>query len=111
MPTISGPHNSMSTFADGTLVRVDPPLNSAATTLGVALGEYGRKFNVLVRPCHEPLPGQTEVKYFEIQRPDGVVEWVVDVHVIRESEEICPKQDLAFRLQPNDQVEMGTLAC
>jgi hypothetical protein len=111
MPLISGPHNSKYTFADGNTVRVDPPLNSAASTLGAALEEYGNKFNVVVRPCTKPLPGQSEVKYFEIQKLDGEVEWVVDVHIIRESEEICPKQDLTFLLLPNDQVEMGALAC
>jgi hypothetical protein len=58
-----------------------------------------------------PLPGETEVKFFEICKLDGEVEWIVDVHVIRDSSEICPKQDLAFKLIPNDQVAMGPLAC
>lgn len=112
MPLISGPHNSTYRFLDnGESIRVDPPLSSAATTLGVALDEYGRTFNVRILPCNEPVPGEAEVKYFEIRKLDGELEWLVDIHAIRESEEICPKQDIDFFLLPEDRVEMGALAC
>ena len=92
-------------------MRATPALEASATTLGEAIDCYGSAFNVSIRPCTKPLPGQTEIKYFEISKSDGEVEWLVDIHVVRDSVEICPKQDLSFPLLQNDLVEMGPLAC
>ena len=53
--------------------------------------------------------GSAETKYFEIQNRQGQVEWIVDVHVFRLAEELCPKQNLSFLLQDDDRVELGPL--
>ena len=111
MPLVSGPHNSTHSFASGEWLRTTPPMESSAATLGEALLHYGTEFKVSVLPCTKPLPGQTEIKYFEIRTEDGEVEWIVDIHVTRDAVEICPKQDLGFPLLPGDHVEMGPLAC
>jgi hypothetical protein len=111
MPLVSGPHNSQYTFAEGAWVRREPPLSSEARTLGEAIAQYEAAFNVSIRPCKKPLPGQTEIKYFGISGPSGEIEWLVDIHVVREGVEVCPKQDLAFALQDGDLIEMGPLAC
>lgn len=111
MPKVSGPHNSELTHADGNWVRATPPLESPAITLGEALDHYAAAFNVLIRPCVAPLPGESEIKYFEIADAGGETESIVDIHIVRDAFEICPKQDLFFPLLQNDLVEIGPLAC
>jgi hypothetical protein len=111
MPHVSGPHNSTSTLVNGAIVRIAPPLETVARTLDEAIQCYEAEFDISIRPCTEPLPGQTEVKYFNIFGANGELIWVVDIHVVRDSIEICPKQDLTFPLLADDHIQLGTLAC
>lgn len=111
MPLVSGPHNSMFTLVNGDMEPIVPPLETIAKTLGEAIQCYETEFNISVQPCTEPLPGQSEIKYFNILGANGELIWVVDIHVMRGSIEICPKQDLAFPLLNDDHIRLGTLAC
>jgi hypothetical protein len=36
---------------------------------------------------------------------------LVDIHILRDGQEICPKQDLSFALLDSDKVVAGPLAC
>lgn len=50
-------------------------------------------------------------KYFLYKNLTTGEEEIVDVHIYRRDEMICPKQDLNFPLQPDDIVEAGMLVC
>ena len=86
-------------------------MESDARTLGDAIRDYEKHFSVSIRPCTKPLQGQSEVKYFEFTDVGSGVLHYVDIHVLRGKEEICPRQDTHFILEPNDIVEMGELIC
>lgn len=77
-----------------------------AKTLGEALFQAGRLLNVRFE-AHEP------PKYFRIY---GIPGWgdkfiLVDVHIIRNGTEICPKQDLEFPVLESDIVCVALLGC
>jgi hypothetical protein len=77
-----------------------------AGTLGDAMQIAGQIYGIRIVP-HDP------PKWF---RAYGVPGWdehfmLVDVHVLRGSEEICPKQDVLFRLLEADIVKIGVIAC
>jgi hypothetical protein len=103
MPRISGPQNLYDPNGTG------EPLQSEARTLGEAIKDYEVAYRVSVRPA--PASEGSEPKYFLILEADGITSDVVDIHVVRNDEEICPKQDLAFALLPDDEVVFGVLAC
>jgi hypothetical protein len=111
MPLISGPKNSRYAYTGSPCPHNDLALRSSARTLGEAIQHYESKFGVAIRPCTKPLPGESEVKYFEVSEAGAGITWLVDIHVVRGSAEICPKQDLSFPLLESDLVEMGELAC
>ena len=111
MPLLFGPKNSRYTYTGTPCPHNDLALKSDAKTLGDAIQHYETYFNVRVRPCLEPLPGQREVKYFVVTDVRSEVIWYVDIHVFRHKEEICPKQNVTFRLEVDDLVEMGELVC
>lgn len=46
--------------------------------------------------------------YYSERAPKGVV---VDIHIKRNGKTICPKQNLNFVLQENDEVRFGVPAC
>lgn len=50
-------------------------------------------------------------KYFRLAESDTGSEIIVDVHIMRDGMEICPKQDADFALEPDDVVEAGILVC
>lgn len=52
-----------------------------------------------------------ERRYFEFCDPPQEPGFAVDIHIIRGAEEICPRQDLDFPLQPGDRIDMGLLVC
>lgn len=111
MPLLFGPKNSRYTYTGTPCPHSDLALKSGAKTLGEAIRDYEDRFNVRVRPCEEPLPGQSEVKYFVVSEVEGDLSHYVDIHVFRGDRQICPKQDLSFILQVDDLVEMGELVC
>ncbi|MCQ4164196.1 hypothetical protein [Tahibacter harae] len=85
-----------------------------AATLGAALDAYAAHFGVRVVPMTDIShlgyqPG--ERKFFEFCDPPEEAGFPVDIHVIRGAEEICPKQDLDFPLQPGDRIDLGMLVC
>jgi hypothetical protein len=111
MPLLSGPKNSRYTYTGTPCPHQDLALKSNARTLGEAIQDYEKHFNVTIKACVVPLPGQSEVKYFVITDIETEVIHYVDIHVFRGEVEICPKQDTAFLLEPDDLVEMGELVC
>ena len=46
--------------------------------------------------------------YYGEKAPDGVL---VDIHINRRGETICPKQNLDFILEKNDEIHFGVPAC
>lgn len=99
----------------GIVLIAQEPLRKAAETLAEALEAYAREFGVKFRAYDGSLPevpfGKDEPrKYFFYEKADGD-SFLVDIHVERGHEDICPKQDLDFRLQPADRVRIGQLVC
>ena len=111
MPLIFGPKNSRYSYTRSPCPHNDLALRSTARTLGEAIQHYEAEFDVAIRPCVEPLPGESQVKYYDVAEVDTGTNWLVDIHVQRGSEEICPKQELSFLLLESDLVEMGVLVC
>ncbi len=108
-PPKSKPHDSV-----GIIVGREPLLVDAETVAD-ALAAYIRRFGVRFTPYDgsEPQvpfePGEPP-KFFFYEPPAGC-SFLVDIHVQRGSEWICPKQDLGFRLKSTDRVVIGQLAC
>jgi len=46
--------------------------------------------------------------YYGEKAPDGVL---VDIHINRRGDTICPKQNLNFVLEKNDEIHFGVPAC
>lgn len=75
---------------------------------GCTLGEFIANLESLAGIRLTPEDGE---KYFRLTELDTGDETIVDVHVMRHDMEICPKQDIAFALEPDDIVEAGILVC
>lgn len=78
-----------------------------ARTLGEAIARACTYFGVAILP-HDP------PKWFRVyQTPDLSSDHykLVDIHIYRGEENICPKQDLDYPLQEADIVSIGALAC
>jgi len=91
------------------------PLLVDAQTLADALAAYTHQYGVRFRPYdgsdpRVPFEYGEPPKYFCYERPDGS-SFLVDIHIQRGSEDICPKQDLSIGLESTDQVHIGRLAC
>jgi hypothetical protein len=111
MPLLFGPKNSRYTYTGSLCPHNDLAFESKAKTLNEAISDYEAKFNVSITPYQKPLPGETEVKYFHFKDNDTNSSSAVDIHIIRESTNICTKQNLSFPLLETDLVEMGELIC
>ncbi len=111
MPLLFGPKNSRYAYTGSLCPHNDLALQSNAKSLGEAIQHYEAHFNVSVKPCVDPLPGESEVKYFVVADCDLEVVHYVDIHVFRGAKEICPGQDTTFDLESDDLVEMGELIC
>jgi len=91
------------------------PLAADVSTLGEAISAYADAFQVRVTPydgSYEEVPftpGE-EPKFFVHEDTTGT-SMLVDIHVARGADLICAKQNLGFKLQPGDRIEMGLLAC
>lgn len=79
-------------------------LELSALTLGELLERLEAASGIRVVP-HDP------PKYFRYYPVGSTEFYLVDVHVSRDGDEICPKQDLTFLLESGDSVEAGLLAC
>lgn len=77
-----------------------------AKTLGEAIAAAEEYFQIRIVP-HDP------PKWFRIYLPGAPEEEfrLVDIHIIREDEHICPKQDLNYPLFDTDTIYIGALAC
>lgn len=94
--------------------RDEPPFQVEATTLGEAIRAYEKAFGVSVTPYDGsdpliPFEDGEPPKYFFLRGPE--IDKLVDIHVFRGQDRICPKQDLGFPLNNNDVVELGELIC
>jgi hypothetical protein len=79
----------------------------AAQTVGEAVAAAAEYFGVRIVP-HDP------PKWFRIyDMPDYAAEQytLVDIHVERDAQDICIKQDLGFPLLESDVVSIGALVC
>ena len=98
----------------GSILRTTEGRRIEASTLEKALRVAEQIFQVRIVP-HDP------PKYFRVHRvPEEPIHLVpeqtqiyqlVDIHLVRNGEDICLKQDLAFPLLDSDVVVMGTLVC
>ena len=76
-----------------------------AATLGEAIAAAAAILRVRIVP-HDP------PKWFRLSGVPGREKYMlVDIHVFRGNENICPKQDLTFPLLDSDVVGIGALAC
>ena len=82
-----------------------PGVEVVGATLGEFLSTLERATGIRVSP-HDP---PKYFRYYSTSTPDQYL--LVDVHIEREGVELCPKQDLAFQLEPGDIVSAGVLAC
>ncbi|BBB64394.1 hypothetical protein UNDYM_0141 [Undibacterium sp. YM2] len=80
-------------------------LELAGNTLGELLVNLERKTGIFVIPNDEP----KYFKYFNTRQSSEFM--LVDIHITRGGEVICPKQDLDFVLLPTDKVDAGLLGC
>jgi hypothetical protein len=107
-----GPCNPRHVYGGPDLQRLpENPFCISANHLAEALKAYETHFSVTIEPWRELLPGQTDYKYFNVVSPKPRESGLVDIHVFRGEEEICPRQNIDFVLVEGDIVEMGTLAC
>ena len=104
---------------EGVAPRGDPV---DAATLGEALDHYAKAYSVTFEPYDgsypdHPFANAEPDKYFWF---DGKVHSSnfetaerrrrpVDIHVFRDGQTICPKQDLSFALQPGDEIEVDVI--
>jgi hypothetical protein len=118
MIAIRGPSNRTKRTSSGIgeiYLLTHDPLMVEAETLGSAIAAYSREYRVEIRPYDgsDPQipfsPGELP-KYFFYEKADGGT-WLVDIHIMRATESICPRQDLSVRLQTGDEVHIGELAC
>lgn len=113
MPLICGPKNSRYTFTGSPCPHLDLAYEISAKTLSEAIFAYESRFDVRILPYFgmNECTQNDEPKYFEfIEIASGRMQ-LVDIHVHRQGIEICPKQDLTFRLLQDDLVEIGELIC
>ena len=92
------------------------PFCADAETLGEALGQYARRFEVSFEPYDGRWPklpfDPKDPKWFfyRSKRPKWE-EVLVDIHIKHGSDEICPRQNLSYLLQQDDEVHIGPIVC
>jgi hypothetical protein len=110
---VFGPDTS---FARASLDADEVPFEVEAATLGEALDAYAQHYGVKFAPYDGswpklPLdPADPKWFFYRSIRPKWE-ETLVDVHIERNGEMICPRQNLAFALLSNDVIKIGPLAC
>ncbi len=85
-------------------------------TLGEALKLLEGQHSVCLTPYDgswdsTPFESADERKYFIFNDGGRFGDTLVDIHVERAGEEICPKQDLNFPLIDGDLIIFGVLVC
>jgi hypothetical protein len=77
-----------------------------ARTLGEAIAAAAEYFGARIVP-HDP------PKWFRVyDNPQDAIKYkLVDIHILRNGQEICPRQDLEYPLMEPDIVSIGVLAC
>jgi hypothetical protein len=98
----------------GAEIRTKTGKQIEAATLGEAIAEAEKILSARIVPHFAlkyllPLAGPR--KYFRVYAPDCVKYRLVDIHVYRDKENICPKQNLSFPLLESDIVGIGGLVC
>lgn len=94
--------------------RPEPPFQAEAAMLGDALRAYEKAFGVVITPYdgsvpEVPFPPGEPARYFFYRKADG--RKLVDIHIERGEDVICPKQDLEFPLRDGDVIQIGALIC
>jgi hypothetical protein len=82
-----------------------PGAEVTETTLGEVLENLFRRYAIRIIPNESP----QYFKYTGGRFGDDVL--LVDIHVERDGEELCPRQDLTFPIQVQDIIRAGGLAC
>ena len=90
-------------------------LETDAATLGEALQKYEAAFGCVFAPYDGSSPGVPfepggTPRYFFRTTREGRKE-LVDIHIERAGEDLCPKQDLSFSLMDGDVIRYGPLIC
>ena len=93
----------------------EPAFSTDAKTLGDALVHYGDHFQVTISPYDgsiQAVPFATgdPPRYF-FYTPTTGDQMLVDIHIHRNGEWFCPKQDLGFAMNDGDVVSLGQLIC
>ena len=93
----------------------EPAFMADARTLGEAIAAYSSHFQVVIRPYDGsnpavPIAPGDEPRYFTY-KPKIDDETLVDIHVHRHGEWLCPKQDLDFVLNDGEVVSLSGLIC
>ena len=120
MIQVFGPENRqryLSAKSDGSgfIPTEGRPLLADAATLNEAIRAYENEHSVSIEPYDGsleaiPFSESEEPKYFFYRR--SASEWpVVDIHIFRSGQEICPKQNLSFELFDGATVVIGELVC
>ena len=93
------------------------PFFSRAHTLGGAIRDYERKFAVEITPYDGKLDGhplhQDDLPKYFYYTPKGKRKGgpLVDIHIRRDGDSWCLRQDLDYEVFDSDLVEMGELFC
>jgi hypothetical protein len=112
MSLIFGPFNPEHIFGGPDLSpQPNNPVVSSAKNLADAIADYEKAFDVKIMPYVGDLIERDEAKFFTIILNTGEDSGLVDIHVTRNGEEICLKQDVQFELIESDVVSMGRLGC
>ncbi len=94
---------------DGEILSPDPSLEPGGIeipghTLRELIANLETMTDLRLSPADPP-------KYFLCTNIKTGDEELVDIHIHRHDEVICPKQDIDFLLAPDDVVEAGLLVC
>ena len=113
MPLVCGPKNSRMTYTGTPCPHTDLAFHTEHLSLLAAIKEYEKVFNVLIIRHVDEADSEVKYgdKYFKHIDNDTGYSQLVDLHIIREADVICPKQNLDVQLQSNDIIELGELIC
>ncbi|MCS3809728.1 MULTISPECIES: hypothetical protein [Xanthomonas] len=118
MIEIIGPSSDMKLVhkqGETVVVNTPVPVLADAVTLGEALTAYTDSQGACIVPYDgswEDVPFETgeEPKYFVYTSTQGGPT-LVDIHIARAGDLLCPKQDVYFRLEDGDRILIGELVC
>jgi hypothetical protein len=113
MPLICGPKNSMMTFTGSPCPHTELAFKTSELHLADAIREYEKVFYVSIEPfigtsCDQHEPHDKYFLHTNLENGESVL---VDLHIIRNNEQICTKHNLDIQLTPEDIVNLGELIC